>query len=161
VKFQRFDTAQVPELMTWFPDAGALRIWGGPEFRFPFTAATFREDAKVDGTDSFSLVAEGGTLAAFGQCYVRAGRCHFGRVGVSPRSRGRGHGTRLIREMGAWGRSEFGPRDFSLFVDKGNADARRLYLRLGFREVPYPEAMPQGMNAHYMIATRLPGSPGD
>ena len=161
MRFQRFDTAQVPELMSWFSDAGALRTWGGPEFRFPFTAATFREDAKVDGIDSFSLVAEGGSLAAFGQCYVRVGRCHFGRVGVSPRSRGQGHGTRLIREMAAWGLSEFGPRELSLFVNKDNAEARRLYLRLGFREMPYPEAMPHGMDAHYMIATRLPHPPGD
>jgi ribosomal protein S18 acetylase RimI-like enzyme len=39
-----------------------------------------------------------------------------------------------------------------LFVSKSNAEARRLYLRLGFRDVPYPEAMPSGMDAHYMIA---------
>jgi ribosomal protein S18 acetylase RimI-like enzyme len=155
VKFQRFDTAQVPELMSWFTDAAALHIWGGPDFRFPFTASTFREDSRVDSIDSFSLVAEGGSLAAFGQCYVRVERCHFGRVGVAPRWRGQGRGTRLFREMADWGLAEFGPRELSLFVDKTNSEARRLYLRLGFREVPYPEAMPHGMDAHYMVAPRL------
>ena len=155
MKFQRFDTAQVPELMSWFADAAALRIWGGPDLRFPFTAASFREDSRVDSIDSFALVSEGGSVTAFGQCYLRVGRCHFGRVGVSPRWRGQGLGTRLFREMADWGLAEFGPRELSLFVDKTNTDARRLYLRLGFREAQYPEAMPPGMDVHYMIATRL------
>ena len=151
-RFQRCDPAQVTELMSWFTDAEALRTWGGPDFRFPYTAATFREDTKVDSIDSFALIAESGSVAAFGQCYLRVGRCHFGRVGVSPRRRSQGLGTRLLREMAAWGRDEFGPRELSLFVNRSNGDARRLYLRLGFREVPYPEAMPPGMDAHYMVA---------
>jgi ribosomal protein S18 acetylase RimI-like enzyme len=54
----------------------------------------------------------------------------------------------------AWGIAGFGPRELSLFVDKGNGAAHRLYLRLGFRDAPYPEAMPQGMDAHYMVAPR-------
>ena len=153
--FRRFDPAQLPELMTWFGDARELRIWGGPESRFPFTAASFREDSKVDAIDSFALVAEDGSLAAFGQCYLRVERCHFGRVGVSPRRRGQGLGTRLLREMAAWGLAEFGPRELSLFVDKGNGAAHRLYLRLGFHEARYPEAMPLGMDAHYMVAPLL------
>ena len=155
MRFRRFDPVQVPELMTWFADAEALRTWGGPDFRFPFTAASFREDSRVDSIDSFVLVAEGGSVAAFGQCYLRVARCHFGRVGVAPPRRGQGLGTRLLREMAAWGLAEFGPRELSLFVSKGNADAHRLYARLGFRETAYPEAMPAGMDAHYMVAPRL------
>jgi ribosomal protein S18 acetylase RimI-like enzyme len=155
VNFCRFDPGQLPELMTWFPDAHGLRTWGGPEFRFPFTAATFREDAKVDGIDSFSLVAQDGTLAAFGQCYLRVKRCHFGRVAVAPRQRGQGLGTRLLREMAAWGRARFGPRELSLFVLASNEPAQRLYRRLGFRETAYPDPgfMPE---AHYMVATAWP-----
>ena len=159
MKFRRFDPAQVPELMTWFADARELRTWGGPDFRFPFTAASFREDAKLDGIDSFALVAEGGSLAAFGQCYLRVERCHFGRVGVSPRWRGQGLGTRLFREMAGWGLAEFGPRELSLFVNRDNTAAHRLYLRLGFRDTPYPEAMPAGMDAHYMVADAVALAP--
>jgi ribosomal protein S18 acetylase RimI-like enzyme len=151
VDFRRFDTGQLPELMTWFPDAHPLRTWGGPEFRFPFTPATFREDAKVDSIDSFALVAEDGALAAFGQCYLRIERCHFGRVGVAPARRGQGIGTLLLAEMAAWGQARFGPRELSLFVKHDNEAAHRLYRRLGFREAPYPDPafMP---DAHYMIA---------
>lgn len=140
--------------MAWFHDAQSLRVWGGPEFRFPFTAASFREDAKIDGIDSLSLVADDDTLAAFGQCYLRVERCHFGRVGVAPAHRSRGVGTRLFREMAAWGLDRFGPRELSLFVDRGNLQAHRLYLRLGFRETPYPDptVLP---TAHYMVADRM------
>lgn len=151
MKFRRLDPDLLPELMSWFQDAQALRTWGGPDFRFPFSAAGFREDAKVDGIDSFALVAENGALAAFGQCYLRIERCHFGRVGVAPAQRGLGLGTRLLREMAGWGQQRFGPRELSLFVKHDNQSAHRLYRRLGFREAPYPDpAFAAGM--HYMIA---------
>ena len=44
--------------------------------------------------------------------------------------------------------------DLSLFVDRGNLKAHKLYRRLGFRETPYPDPtlLP---NAHYMIADRI------
>lgn len=152
--FRRFDPQQLQELMAWFPDAQALRTWGGPDFRFPFTAASFLEDAKVDRIDSLSLVADDGALAAFGQCYLRVERCHFGRVAVAPGRRGGGLGSRLFREMADWGRARFGPRELSLFVNRDNPGAHRLYERLGFREVAYPDPafMPA---AHYMIADRM------
>jgi ribosomal protein S18 acetylase RimI-like enzyme len=153
-EFAGFDLARLPELMGWFPDARALRTWGGPDFRFPFTATSFREDAKVDGIDSFMLVGGDGALAAFGQCYLRVERCHFGRVAVAPGRRGEGLGSRLFRDMADWGRARFGPRELSLFVNRDNNEAHRLYLRLGFRETPYPEPdfLP---DAHYMIADRM------
>jgi ribosomal protein S18 acetylase RimI-like enzyme len=154
VNFRRFDPDRLPDLMTWFCDAHELRTWGGPEFRFPFSPTTFREDARVDAIDSFALVADDGALAAFGQCYLREGRCHFGRVGVAPRRRDQGLGTRLLAEMAAWGKGQFGPRELSLFVLKSNERAHRLYRRLGFRETAYPEPgfMP---DAHYMVAAAL------
>lgn len=151
MNFRRFDPARLPDLMAWFPDEISLRTWGGPEFRHPFTAESFREDARVDAIDSFALVADDGTLAAFGQCYLRIERCHFGRVGVAPDRRGQGLGTRLLREMADWGQGTFGPRELSLFVKHGNEAAHRLYSRLGFREFPYPDPVfAAGM--HYMIA---------
>lgn len=101
--------------------------------------------------DLMSWFRDDATLAAFGQCYLRIDRCHFGRVGVAPQRRGRGLGSRLLAEMAAWGRRRFGPRELSLFVHHDNPDAHRLYLRLGFREVPYPDPsfMPE---ARYMVA---------
>ena len=159
MNFRRFDPAYLPELMTWFPDAEQCRTWGG-EFRFPFTPESFREDSKIDEITSWALVDDGAALAAFGQCYVRIERCHFGRLAVSPRVRGCGLGTRLIRELTAWGLAEFGDRELSLFVKQSNERAYQLYLRLGFREVPYPgERSPFMANSRYMIATELRQTP--
>jgi ribosomal protein S18 acetylase RimI-like enzyme len=155
MEFRRFDVSRLPELMTWFGDATELRAWGGAEFRFPFTPASFREDSRVDEIASFQLVGDDDSLAAFGQCYLRIGRCHFGRLGVSPARRGQGLGSRLIRELAGWGLAELGPRELSLFVSCDNASARRLYLRLGFREMPYPEPTPHMANMFYMVVPRL------
>lgn len=154
VRFARFEPTQLPELATWFEDADSLRTWGGTQFRFPFTAESFREDSKVDEIASFSLAA-GGSLAAFGQCYLRIERCHFGRLAVSPHRRSQGLGTRLIRELAGWSLREFGPRELSLFVNRGNVDAIRLYRRLGFTDAVYPEPTPFMANSIYMIAGRL------
>jgi ribosomal protein S18 acetylase RimI-like enzyme len=154
VKFARFDPAQLPELAAWFEDADSLRTWGGTPFRFPFTPETFREDSKVDEIASFALGAAG-TLAAFGQCYLRNERCHFGRLAVSPERRGQGLGTRLVRELAAWGLGEFGPRELSLFVNRSNVGAIRLYRRLGFADSVYPEPTPFMTNSIYMVADGL------
>ena len=63
---------------------------------------------------------------------------------------------RVKQGLADWGATRFGPRELSLFVLKGNDDARRLYERLGFRAAPYPDPalLP---DAHYMIADRMRG----
>lgn len=155
MRFGRFDPAQLPELMAWFDEADSLRSWGGTPFRFPFTPESFHEDSKVDEIASFALTGGDGSLAAFGQCYLRIERCHFGRLAVSPQRRGRGLGTRLIRELADWGIGEFGPRELSLFVNWNNVDAIRLYRRLGFADSTYPEPTPFMANSIYMVAGRL------
>jgi len=155
MKLQRFHESHLPELMTWFPDETALKTWGGPEFRFPFTATTFREDAKLASLPTWALVADDGAFAAFGQCYIRVGRCHFGRLAVSPSLRGRGHGTTFIRELARWGTAEFGVDSLSLFVSPGNVRARDLYHRLGFSELPYPDPSFATHSFIYMVATKL------
>lgn len=151
VTFQRFDESQLPELMTWFGGRAALLTWGGPEFRYPCTPESFRDDAKVRILPTWALV-EDGVLVGFGQCYLRVGRCHLGRLAISPARRGGGLGTRLIVELAGWGRCEFRSDTFSLFVIPANTRARRLYERLGFVETPYPEPSPATDGFVYMVA---------
>ena len=151
---QPFDEAQLPELMTWFPDRSGLLTWGGSEFRFPFTAETFRDDANVRSLPTWALV-EDDALVGFGQCYLRVGRCHFGRLAIAPARRGSGFGSRLIRGLAQWGRNEFRTDSFSLFVLPGNQDAIRLYRRMGFAEIPYPAPSPATDAYIYMVAADL------
>jgi ribosomal protein S18 acetylase RimI-like enzyme len=151
-RFARFDASRIGELMAWFPDAQSCRIWGGPQFRFPFSETSFREDAKLDSLASWMLVSIDGQLTGFGQYYLRLGHCHFGRLAIAPHARGRGLGGVLIREIAARGRAELGTHSYSLFVMHGNERALTLYRRLGFEERPYPEPSSMLAGSIFMVA---------
>jgi hypothetical protein len=43
-------------LMTWFPDAESCRLWGGTDFRHPFTEDSFVADSRCETLPSYSLV---------------------------------------------------------------------------------------------------------
>jgi ribosomal protein S18 acetylase RimI-like enzyme len=152
---RQFEYSWLPELMSWFSDQESCQVWGGPEFRFPFTEASFRDDAKLDSLPSWALIGDDGMLAGFGQCYFRAGRCHVGRLAISPALRGQGFGSTLVRELCSWGRAEFGVESCSLFVMPSNVQARRLYERLGFAQVPYPEPSPELQGIIYMVVSEF------
>ena len=153
MNFLPFDVARLPELMQWFPDAVSVRVWGGPDFRHPFDERTFREDTRIDSLQSWSLVAPDGSLCAFGQYYLRVGRCHLGRLVVAPAWRGRGVGRRLVQELCRVGGPALSATEYSLFVYESNSVAVSLYRSLGFVEVPYPEPTGGLEGMLYMVAT--------
>jgi len=140
------------ELMTWFADRESTALWGGPHFRHPFTEATFREDAYWGRMPALALVGPGGELLAFGQFYLRAGRCQLARLAVSPARRRQGLGARLVREIVAEGCRRLAVDECSLFVATANEPATRLYRKLGFAEAPLPEGESLIENAFYMTA---------
>ena len=156
VNFRPFDDAQLPELMSWIVDATACQTWGGPDFRFPFSESTFREDSRIGRVPSWVLTDDNSALVAFGQYYLRIGRCHLGHLAVAPSLRGRGLGSRLIRELCRTGRNDLGVDSFSLFVLSSNEPGLRLYQRLGFCPVPYPDTSPAFESIVYMVASTLP-----
>jgi ribosomal protein S18 acetylase RimI-like enzyme len=143
--------AHLPQIMAWFPTEHGCRVWGGPEFRFPFTAETFLADSKVTSLPSYVLVEEG-EPCGFGQFYLRAGRCHLSRLAVAPAARGRGLGTRLIELLLRMGKTTLGVTESSLFVHVTNTSAIALYERLGFASSAYPEPGLEIPDSHYMIS---------
>lgn len=156
---QTFDEAWLPELMRWFGDAVACRVWGGPSFRFPFTRDTFRADARLGSLATFALTADEMPLLGFGQYYLRAGRCHLARLAIAPGQRGRGLGGTLVRELCRIGSAELGVDTYSLFVLPGNERAIRLYERLGFAPARYPEPDPSFDDCVYMVAASIRSGP--
>ena len=124
-------------MMGWFPDHQSCRDWGGPDFRFPFTEQSFFEDSRIEAVPSYAY-SENGVLLAFGQYYLRAGRCHVSRLAIAPSKRGRGWGSRTLAALIELGSSALAVDQCSLFVSNTNERAARLYERLGFEEVPYP-----------------------
>jgi ribosomal protein S18 acetylase RimI-like enzyme len=143
--------SHVPQLMTWFSTEHDCHVWGGPEFRFPFTAETFLADSKLTSIPSYALIREPAELCGFGQYYRRAGRCHLSRLAIAPSDRGRGLGTQLIEKLLQEGKRVLGVTESSLFVHVTNTSAIALYERLGFVRTPYPDPAFDLPNSYYMI----------
>lgn len=131
--------ADIDEVMTWFPDAASVDIWGGPKFRFPFTRESFVEDCRIDSMQTYALHDPDGRLAAFGQSYDRYGRGHLARLIANPDLRRRGAGSRLIELIIASLEARFEFDEYSLFVYRHNIPAYECYLSLGFAVTDYPE----------------------
>jgi ribosomal protein S18 acetylase RimI-like enzyme len=128
-------------------------VWGGPEFRFPFTAETFLADSKLTRLPSYALIRESGELCGFGQFYLRAERCHLSRLAIAPAYRGRGLGTQFIEMLLREGKKTLRVNQSSLFVHITNTSAIALYERLGFTRSSYPEPGFEIPNAYYMISS--------
>jgi ribosomal protein S18 acetylase RimI-like enzyme len=144
--------AHLAELSTWFRTERACREWGGPSFRFPFDAASFRADTRYDEIPSYSLQPVGAdVLLGFGQYYLRNGRCHFARLAIAPDHRGRRLGVELVNRLAAVGRADLRVSACSLFVLAANVPALRLYERLGFIRTPWPEDAPRLEGGLYMV----------
>ncbi|TDJ14337.1 MAG: GNAT family N-acetyltransferase, partial [Gammaproteobacteria bacterium] len=73
IKLNAATEVDINRLISWFPTARSVRVWGGPKFRYPFTAETFFEDVHWQQIDSYRLVDPAGDMLAFGQIYERLG----------------------------------------------------------------------------------------
>ena len=143
-------TRDVAALMDWFENRHEVEIWGGPEFRYPFTRASFFEDIRWGRMLSYSLVNPAGELVGFGQIYDRNGHIHLARLIVVPAQRGRGLGRRLIEMLMRAGRDKMPHERYSLFVFRDNRPAYECYRSLGFEVAEYPEDMPYADVCHYL-----------
>jgi len=141
---------QLVEMMGWFTNEDELKDWAGPNFRFPYDLDSFTNDLSLDSLNSFSLLSDKSRFLAFGQYYLRLGRCHLGRLIVAPHYRGRGVAATFLSELSRHGMKRLGVSSLSLFVLSHNESAIKAYEKFGFRFVAYPEKMPL-KNCLYMI----------
>lgn len=140
----------IDELMSWFPDADSVLVWGGPTFRYPFNRHSFAEDVHWGRMASFSLCNPAGRLAAFGQLYERIGRINFARLVANPAMRGAGVGKRLIGQMMVASRSMFDCDEYSLFVYRDNGPAYECYKSMGFVVTDFPDGVPYADVCYYL-----------
>lgn len=138
------------KLMGWFESADAVKVWGGPKFRYPFTSATFREDCRWGRMATFVLESPGGEFAAFGQVYERYRRINLARLVVRPDLRGQGIGRRLVEALIEVGPTVVDRPEFSLFVYRDNTPALACYLGAGFSIHSYPQDAPMADVCHYL-----------
>jgi len=130
------------EVMSWFDDEQSFFTWSGPNFRYPYDLTSFREDLNLSELSSFVLLDDNLMLLAFGQCYLRIGRCHLGRLVVNPNCRGQGIAKQLISKLLQVGAKDLGVNEGSLFVLNHNKAAIKCYQSFGFAFSPYPDELP-------------------
>ena len=138
------------ELMSWFTSEEELNFWSGPNFRYPYDLSSFKNDLKLDSLSSYAMISQQNHLLAFGQYYLRAERCHLGRLVVNPSFRRQGMISRLINMLSERGKSRLKTQSCSLFVLESNTSAIQAYKKLGFSIAEYPETMPLE-NCFYMV----------
>ncbi len=141
---------QLVELMSWFSSEEQLTVWSGPNFSYPFDLKSFKRDLKLNMLSSFSMVSSEDDLLAFGQYYLRLGKCHLGRLVVNPHFRGKGVVASLIGQLSVLGKSDLNTQSCSLFVLDHNKSAIKAYTKLGFCITDYPEKIALE-NCLYMV----------
>lgn len=147
------DEADVGELMSWFPDARSIEVWGGTGFRYPFTHESFLADCRIEEMVSYCLRDPEGTMVAFGQVYDRHDRRHLARLITHPKMRRQGIGKRLIAMLIKAARLSCGNTEYSLFVYRDNEPAYCCYLEMGFVLQDYPEDAPMQGKCYFMTRT--------
>ncbi len=149
-RLEESSRADMTELMQWFEDAAAIKVWGGPRFGFPFSKSSFLRDCHWRKMPTFSLRNPDGQLAAFGQIYERLGRINLARLVVNPVMRGQGVGKRLVSGLLEAGREIYDSAEYSLFVYRDNAPALQCYRSMGFEIAEFPEKAPLQYECFYL-----------
>ncbi len=139
MKLSAATEADISLLMSWFSTGRSVDLWGGPNFRYPFTPGSFHEDVHWREMNTYSLVDGSGEMLAFGQFYERHGRINLARLVVSPDRRRQGIGKQLVNRLMEQGRKDIRRQEYSLYVYKDNHPAKACYMSLGFEEAEYPE----------------------
>ncbi len=130
--------------MTWIKNKEACKQWAGPMVRFPLTLLHLKQDIEYSPENTFALQGTGGELLGLGQLLDKGhNRIHLARIIVAPNQRGKALGDRLCRLLIAEGLKRFGEVYFTLNVYSDNANAVKLYQKLGFRVKEAPsESIP-------------------
>ncbi len=104
-------------------------------FPSPWTRAMYEEELRNPGV-AFIIVARAAGTPVAGYCSYRlvADEIQINNVAVRPAHRRLGLGRALVEAAVAHGRRG-GARTAILDVRRSNVSARRLYIRLGFREI--------------------------
>jgi ribosomal protein S18 acetylase RimI-like enzyme len=149
----RATSTDLASLRAWLDTADAVRTWGGPNFRYPYTTETFVEDCHWPEMDSFCLRDPDGRLAAFGQLYDRDGRINLARLIAKPSMRGRGVGRRLVGLLMVAGARLLDLDEYSLYVYRDNEAALSCYRAMGFEIADCPLEGPLAEECYFL--TRL------
>jgi len=134
--FRPATPADLAEVLTWIPDAAALRLWTGPKPEFPVTAEVLWPIIAGEPDTAYALTLSEGGLAGFGQVLPKDGQwLHLARIIISPAHRRQGAGRALCRKLMRIGQQNHPQTEaFTLNVSTENLPAQALYREIGFHE---------------------------
>lgn len=123
-------------VLSWAPDADAMRLWAGPTIGFPVSPEQLWDNLHHAPGAAFVLcVPPGGDVVGFGQVMSREdGFAHLARIIVAPSWRGQGLGRVLCTQLMSIAPTFLPVHAFSLYVYPENHRARTLYRTLGFAD---------------------------
>ncbi len=125
--------------MGWIKDKEACKLWAGPDVGFPLALQRLKQDLACSTDNTFAMESSGGEFLGLGQLLAKENnRIHLARIIIAPHQRGKGLGDLLCRLLIDEGLNRFGQVYFTLNVYSDNANALKLYRRLGFTPLPAP-----------------------
>lgn len=121
-------------ILSWAPDADAMRLWAGPTIGFPVSPGQLWDNLHHAPGAAFVLCSTAsGEVVGFGQVMSREeGFAHLARIIVAPAWRGQGLGRVLCEELMRIAPTFLPIHAFSLYVYPENKRAWALYRKLGF-----------------------------
>lgn len=126
-------------VLVWIRDNEDCKLWAGPMVRFPLILEHLKQDIKYSPGNTFAMQDAGGELLGLGQLLDKgSNRIHLARVIIAPKHRGKGLGEQFCRLLINEGLKRFGEVYFTLNVYSDNANAVKLYQKLGFKAKDVP-----------------------
>lgn len=125
------------QVFAWIPSETEAKKWGGPLIPFPLDLENLKIAISWKHENSYAFINEMGILIGFAQVLNKYGYKHFARIIVSPNSRGKGLGYKLMNTL--INSTANNCLDYSLFVFENNSPAKKLYENLGFVIHDYPD----------------------
>ena len=146
-------------LIAWIKDKEACKLWAGPVVRFPLTLQRLKQDIGYSTDNTFAIQNAAGEFLGLGQLLAKENnRIHMARIIVAPLQRGRGLGELLCRLLIDKGLKRFGKVYFTLNVYSDNANAVKLYQKLGFKANNAPsESIPDNEVLYMVLKPDLTG----
>jgi ribosomal protein S18 acetylase RimI-like enzyme len=128
-----FVPSDYPELISWFPDAAALRLFAGTSAQWPLTIDGLSARAEAQVSEAFTAVLDDSDVAVGHVELIRETQeqVRLARIAIAPNLRGQGLVAQLLERSSDYAR-EAGFRWISLLVLPENLSAKRAYTRAGY-----------------------------
>ena len=138
-KLRKFTKKDIPQLISWIPDAKALLIWSGSGYVWPLDnnqlEQTISKAKKSNSTYLLLTFIKDRSVVGYIELRIldsNENTARIGRVIIDPKMRGKGLGHNLINSIKEYAYSKLDVQKLTLGVFSFNQNAISLYLKNDF-----------------------------